>query len=320
MYRKILTDLGKTPAEIETLFANFPSSASRAVATRGRIDGQPVNVYVNPTSVPDPQIHTVVGKYAYGFNLDGKGAASPNSFEDPDTHEQGVDNQVFRAMGCYNLERGGPNERPTYPTVQWDMTRDQMPAWVIEITAANGFDKDGDVTVGLYRAIEPITRSASGDPQSDMAFRIDPIARSQNVLHGKLKNGMIVTDSADVNMTGDPFAMAEYHFKNTHIRLALKPDGTLKGILGGYQPWRHIYTSYALGGAPPTRANLSIDTLGIYYALRRLADAYPDPKTGQNEWISTAYVIEAIPAFAVHPSDNKFLADDARVSRIKEAR
>jgi hypothetical protein len=37
----------------------------------------------------------------------------------------------------------------------------------------------------------------------------------------------------------------------------------------------------------------------MYHTLRKLADAYPDPKTGQNMNISTAYRIEAVPAFTV---------------------
>jgi len=42
----------------------------------------------------------------------------------------------------------------------------------------------------------------------------------------------------------------------------------------------------------------------IYYALKKLADAYPD-STGQNQYISSSYWIEAVPAFIAHPNADK---------------
>jgi hypothetical protein len=50
------------------------------VATRG--NGRD-NVYLHPTTVPDAHLKPAAARFAYGFNLDGKGAASPNSYEDP---------------------------------------------------------------------------------------------------------------------------------------------------------------------------------------------------------------------------------------------
>jgi hypothetical protein len=39
---------------------------------RGRVDGRLVDVHSFPTAVSDPGIETAQGRYAYGFNLDGK--------------------------------------------------------------------------------------------------------------------------------------------------------------------------------------------------------------------------------------------------------
>jgi hypothetical protein len=105
-------------------------------------------------------------------------------------------------------------------------------------------------------------------------------------------------------MIQDPFGVTEYRFKQAKIRFKFNPDGSIQGILGGYQPWLPIYTSFALGGSV-NELNLSIDAPGIYYALKRLADAYPDPKTGQNTHISSSYWIEAVPAFVAHKGDTK---------------
>ena len=45
--------------------------------------------------------------------------ARANGFEDPETHEQGVNNQLFRALGCFIAERGTPTTRPTWPAQNW---------------------------------------------------------------------------------------------------------------------------------------------------------------------------------------------------------
>ena len=97
--------------------------------------------------------------------------------------------------------------------------------------------------------------------------------------------------------------MAEYHFKKTRVRLTLNDDGTAKGVLGGYQPWLPIYESFALGGST-NELNLSVNTPGIYYALKKLADFGPDAN-GQNQYISSSYMIEAVPGFITHPNADK---------------
>lgn len=304
--RKILTDMGKKPEEMDKYFKDYPANLYGAIVMRGKINGKPAYVYANPTSVPDPQIKTAQGHVAYGFDLDGKDG--PNDFVDPETGQHGVDDMAYRALGCFIAQRGAIGTRPTYPVIQWDGTRDQMPAWLVEIKGMEpgqaGQVKDGDVQVGIYRATSPILRNAAGDPQSDMTFKVDPNPRMQNVVHGTLKDGMITTDPFEFYMVQDPFGVTEYHFKQARLRFKVNPDGTLRGILGGYEPWLPIYTSFALGGSV-NELNLSIDAPGIYYALRRLADAYPDPKTGQNTYISASYWIEAVPAFVVHPGDTK---------------
>jgi len=309
MFVKILKGMGKTQPEIDALMEGFPNGKELrpVVMNRGKIDGKPVNVYQNPLSEPDPRISTVKGHFAYGFNLDGK--VGPDDFTDPETGETGVDNQLFRALGCFHTERAKPPGRPTYPFIQWDMTRDQMPAWVIQIAGIergpDGAVKDGDVTISIDRATGPITRNAAGDPQSDMTFQVGPNPRWHNSAPATIRNGVLTTTATFAfNMGDDPFAVTEYNIKDTRLRLHINPDGTLKGIMGGYQPWRPIYVSFGLAGST-NEFNLSVDVPGIFYALRRLADAYPDPITGQNTAISSAFVIEAVPAFVLNQTPAK---------------
>ncbi len=305
MATKILKGMGKTDEEIKPFFKDYPANMYGVMYMRGKINGKPANVYINPTSVPDPNIKTAQGHVAYGFDLDGKNG--PNDFVDPQTKQAGVDDMLYRAVGCFITQRASGGQRPTYPAIQWDTTRDQMPAWIIEVSGierdAAGKVKDGDVKVNIFRATGPVTRNAAGDPQADMSFTADTNPRTQNTVHATMHNGTLISDPFEFHMIQDPFAITEYHFKKTQIRLTLNDDGTAKGVLGGYQPWLPIYEGFALGGSV-NELNLSIDAPGIYYALKKLADAYPDA-SGQNQYISSSYIIEAVPAFITHPNADK---------------
>jgi hypothetical protein len=250
--------------------------------------------------VPDPHVHVVQGHYGYGFNLDGKGQASPNGFEDPETHETGVNNQLFRAIGCTGSQRAKPPYKSAFAETQWDLLLDQMPAWVISITGDNLAASGAPVTVEVDRAMEHIARDATGRVRADMTFRADMNARSHNVFHGRIHNGTLTIEPGILNLLGDPYLVPEFHLDNAHMRIRLEADGNLKGIIGGYLPWYRFYWSLANSGYT-LESITSMDMPGLYYTLKRLADADPDPKTGQNAEISAAYSIEAVPVYLVVP-------------------
>jgi hypothetical protein len=297
IFARILKELGTPPADIEKALADFPFSSGGNTAMRGRINGQPVNVYANPTSTPDPNIKTIQGKLASGLNVDGK--IDSNDFTDPANGEAGVDNQLFRALGCIISERAEPNTRPTYPSVQWDTARPQMQAWLIEISGIDDPQNDPEVEVGLYQATAPIVRDMTTDVQADMTYTLNNNPRSINKVRGSLKNGTITTDTFNLNMVGHRYFLPELTLQNAKLRLALNSDGTLKGVVGGFQKWAPLYANLAKGGNS-YEVNLSFDIPGIYYALKKMADANPDPATGQNLAISAGYTIEAVPAFIIH--------------------
>jgi hypothetical protein len=255
------------------------------------------NVYLYPTTVPDAHLRPAVGRFAYGFNLDGKGAASPNSYEDPETHQKGVNNQLFRSIGCIQAYKGYPPPQPPLEAeYRWDYARPAMGAWLISITG-NDLSRDGDVTVTLETSIDPVkTQDANAHIQRDMAYRVAEHPASFNILRGKLKDGVILTDPAEIAMRCDAYIQPLYEFRGARLRLRLKPDGNLEGVLGAYQPWYPVYWSHAKVGYIDERG-FGIDAPALYYALKRNADGYPDPKTGENTAISAAYMIEAVPTF-----------------------
>src|SRR5687767_5418908 len=78
--RRKLAESGKTPEEIDKMLESG-AGVLNAIMHRGKVNGKSVNVFGNPEAVPDPQMHLVTGKYAYGFDLDGKGPLQPTAFE-----------------------------------------------------------------------------------------------------------------------------------------------------------------------------------------------------------------------------------------------
>ena len=324
LYTRILHDLGITdPAEVKSILTGIPDDggkdkrgrrAREIGQMRGRIDGKEVNVYAYPYSVPDPQIHLAEGRYANGFNLDGKPPppGKTSSIEDPDTHEVGIDNELRRAMGCSIMFHTRLPDRPGYPANEWDLSRDQMPAWLLSVTG-DDLSKDGVVTLSFARAVEPVRREANGDTLADTTFHIDPDAGPPIVAHGRIVNGILTSDAPfRFAMTADPGLIPDFVMDKAHIRLDLTNTMAAAGYIGGYQPWISIYYMFAnlISG---TEIGLSVDLPGLYYAMKKLADYDPDPHTGQNRAISSTYRIEYVRAFAIAPPPHT--AQTARAAR-----
>ncbi len=319
-YRREMVRLGYPKAEIDKILDGYPGAGDgrgpwvAIVVKRG--NGKD-DVYENPTTAPDPGLKVVQGRYAYGFNLDGRGAASPKGFEDPETGEKGVNNELYRLVGCIKSYRGGEGaaKRAAYPDYIWDVLRDRMPAWLVTVTSDNW--KDGPATVTFDRALKTVVRDASGaNVRLNMTYAIDPDPRGHNVVQGTIKNGVLTTDPANINFIADAFGLTpDLHFTKARVRLKMNADGTLSGVLGGYQAWAAFYWGNA-GRAWTGEYLHSQDAVAIYYALKRMADANPDPKTGENRDISSAYAIEAIPAFTVSADDAMKARTGVRASRV----
>jgi hypothetical protein len=307
-FKRDLKILGLPQADVDAMFDTDYNNQNgkpttkwvTVVATRG--NGKD-NVYRHPTTVPDAHLLPAVGRFGYGFNLDAKGAASSGSYEDPETHEKGVNNQLFRAIGCIPAYKGSPPPQPPLEAeYRWDSTRAAMGAWLISIRGED-LSKDGEVTVTFESSIDPATtQDANAHVQSDMTYRVVAHPASRNVLHGMIKNGVVTTDTATIMMKCDSYIQPIYEFREARLRLRLTLTGRLEGVLGGYQPWYPIYWSHAKVGYIDERG-FGVDAPALYYALRDNADAYPDPKTGENTAISAAYMFDAVPAFIARIDD-----------------
>ena len=270
--------------EVNTLFG------SSSVPGRQQWYGQPVSPGNIPALMADPQIETAQGRFAYGFDLDGR--VAPDDFEHPETREPGVDNQMWRALGCFDVYN---IRRPVVPyneSIVWDTAIDSMPAWLMSVSGAD-LDRDGDVTVTFDRSLNVLLRDAHGGVLSGATFVIDPDPRSHNVFEGTIKDRTLTIEPGDFYMQGESQFYAVLRFALTQLRLTMEPDGSLTGFIGGFQPWSDYYHYLAIRGENDGQ----VDLPGVYYAMKHLADGVPDSATGENTAISAAYWLEAVPAF-----------------------
>ena len=305
-YAKNLQALGYKGAEVEELMKSFgeegqtwdKNKIGQVMNTRARVNGQAENAYAHPAAVADANLKHVTGTVAYGFNLDGKGAGDAGAFEDPQTHEKGIDNQMFRALGCVDPFRGTLATGTAFWLFMWMAEKDSMPAWLITVEG-DDLSKDGPVTVRMSRAIEITKFNANGEARADMTYREDADPRTRaNVFKGEIKSGTLsIASTAPLHMMQDQLTFPNFDLANFHMRLTPDNEGRLEGLIGGYQPIEQIYFALGQGGLAAEN-NYSPELPGMYHLIRKLADGPPD-KDGKIWSISTAYHLKAVPAFVV---------------------
>jgi hypothetical protein len=283
---------------------NCPQTIKEQISRIGKrretpafVDGKEVAALDYPDALQkDPDLETVVGKYAYGFDLGGPEAGK---FTDPETHEK-VDNQLWRAIGCTANFQFTPPTMPYLEGQAWNSGyADDAPAWALRISGAD-LSKDGPVTVTLDRTLSHLERDALGGIRSDVTYVLDPSPRSHNVLTGEIQDGVLWIKSGSLWLEGSLPFYSQVDLVNTHMRLRSEAAGKLVGYWGGYTDWHiwaYMYTSRCVVA----------DCVGMYRALEKLADYDPDPATGKNRKISLTYRTEAVPAF-LSSEDGKILA------------
>lgn len=278
--------------------------ANQRAETRAVVNGKPASIYNYPEAVPDPNLELSSGKFAYGFDLDGK--TKPNDFQDPDTKVK-VDNQLWRAVGCTESFTATPPDKPYYEDLTWNLMVDSAPGWAVRITG-DDLDKDGPVKITLDRVTQHLDRDAAGGILHNMTYVIDPSSRSHNEFDGEIKDGVLwVKNGGKLYLEGEMPYHHEIALENTHMRIKRRDNQELEGYWSGYLNWKnwvYMYTARPVNGE---------DTIGIYYALKKSADADPDPKTGQNRLISATWRMEAVPAYLADTS-GKIVASPASVS------
>lgn len=273
------------------------------VTNRGLKDGKPAPILWYPTSIPEHPEELVVphGKI-YGFDLDGKGASSPNAMVDPETHAQDVENNLFRILGCAALYNVNVPVRPVYEESVWIDGLAVMPAWLISVSGAD-LSKDGPVTIGFAKALEHPLLGANGKPLQGQTYTLDPSTQSFGTLQGKIANGELTAEGGEICWEGETPIITVLDMTNTHLRLKRSPDGSLNGYLGGFEPWMDYWSMEAA-----SESFDGVDLSSAYYEMMALADADPDPVTGKNRRLSATWALDDLEPVSAVPAPNDYHA------------
>jgi hypothetical protein len=304
---QVLVDAGYTREEARWLRDpshpfRIPNHGQNQMAFRG--EGR-ANIYMNPHLTPDTGLTPVSGKIGEGFNLDGDPA---NGFISPDGRT-GVDNQFYRALGCWMTYRGPARQSGTSLSRNDEMREG---GWTIAIVVSGEGDdpmNDDNVQVGFYTSADPMVKDGNGDVARDYTFVVKPDAKFEGILKAKTVNGVIQSTEPTKEMwLRDPSYTRELQLLNAQVQLEMKPDGSLKGHLGGYRPWFPIYRGWVEARGSVIEQLTWVQLPSVWYSLKRHADYSPEGANGEKTHISFALRIDAIPAYVMEPDAKKQVA------------
>ncbi len=259
------------------------------------------DVWANPTLAPDlGGLPPVSGNTGFGFNLDGKVKAT--DFTTPDGRA-GIDNNYYRAAGCWVSYRGPAYHSQRGMGINGYM-RDGLYTILVVVSGNKDPMNDDDAQLAFYQSKDRIVKDANGQVARDASFAIKPTLRTQSIVKVKVSNGVIETRMPqEIRLRDEAWNASipdQLKLDQGQLRLEIRQDGGFEGYLGGYRDWKLMYKRQAVP-ARDTETLQGIDLPSFYYALERHADYNPDPATGKNTEISTAYRIRAVPAYVLTP-------------------
>lgn len=271
----------------------------RAASYRGWRKG--IETYINPFAAPDPGEPEVAGRIADGFDLDNN--RKTGGFVSPDG-QRGIDNALYRAWGC-----DAPFRNPAIATLDMresNEMRDGLFTMVIRISGNHDPLNDKDATLEIGYSPDKMVKDSGDKVAHGYSFRIVKSAQYTK-LKATITNGVVETEQVAELHAPQPGwfydQLGDADFHQGRIRLTIGADGNATGLIGGYRNWLDIYAqnTFAQTGALQGVRDHE-DAISLYYALKRNADGMPDPRTGQNWGISTAYRVHAVPTFVVDPT------------------
>lgn len=268
---------------------------------------QGTNICTHPAMFDRPPQRTVQGKVAQGLDLD-EGADAQGCGHEPFTSpagQNGVDNQMWRAMGCVRTWRGvdGTGGDIVKGLTQFLISGEHTQ--VLLLTGVDSLSDDPDVTVIYANSEDRAVVDSKQTFMPDASYTIVANAQHRNVLKGRIVGGVLLTDPAHIRLRqtwgqGSERDIrgkrTEYDMARARLRLTFQPDGSLKGLVGGYQRIWNVMASASIGGEGAA-TTAGYDCAAMYAALKKLADGDRDPATGQCRRISSAMEASAIPAF-----------------------
>ncbi|MCB2079372.1 MAG: hypothetical protein KDE55_16960 [Novosphingobium sp.] len=257
-----------------------------------------LSVSAFPGIVPDPIHYEPQTRIADGLDLDGDdGTGSPpngirkhENFVAPDGRI-GIDNQLLRVWGCvtgFRGKRGYNNQTPNARRADGNIVT------LIEVSEIDDEQNDKEVYIALIHSQDKAVRDSGGQqfiPGYTFRPTYDPNYALYNMrVRGRIKDGVITSDVMPV-WTFNPGQGPANDLFEVRFRLAPQPDGSVRGLIGGYLDYRNRgYGGYGEG-------LFNFQTPAVYYSMRRNADGLYDPASGEYHGLSMAYEVDTAPAF-----------------------
>jgi hypothetical protein len=122
-------------------------------------------------------------------------------------------------------------------------------------------------------------------------------------MRGKIVDGVLITEPIDdltlpwTTLDGPPTEI----IRDARLRLKLTPTSA-QGMIGGYADVESWYRLMIRNDSTHHLSNGQISGISLYKALRRLADAHPDPKSGAMTAISSALDAKMVQVYIQHPT------------------
>jgi len=253
-----------------------------------------------PTTAPEPWKYSEAGgPTSLGMNLDGK--VGPHDFTSPDG-EPGIDNELYRALGCIASYRGGPNDFFDNE----EIGKDDYNRILIELSGVESLMSSPHVEVTVYRGLDPLLTDAAGNGfLPGGTERIDTRWGRRFIQHfrGKISGGVLTTEPSDFAFPWATFNLpADEFMRAARFRLQLSPTRA-EGMIGGYADIESWYLQTMQSESTHHQSYGQLSPPSLYKAFRRLADAYPDPDTGANTAISSALLAQFVQVYVLHPQN-----------------
>ncbi len=241
------------------------------------------------------------GKVGLGLNLDGK--VDANDFTSPDGKVTGIDNQLFRVLGCVRFFRGPDGIGYHFTDVY--LRQNNFNRALIELTNVDSLTNDPDVDVSVYRGMDSLMTDATGAKLIPGGLqRIDTKfgKRYESHFKGKIVDGVLISEPTDLYW---PFAWfggqpGTQRWLQVRFQMNLTEEGA-RGLVAGYTPVDTWYYGLIRGRSQYHLGTGTASSPLIYQAMRRLADGYPNEK-GEMTAISFAFDLPMVQVFIERPN------------------
>jgi hypothetical protein len=158
------------------------------------------------------------------------------------------------------------------------------------------------VTVRIYASASPLELSGAGKALAWASLDVDPDPRFMAMAKGRIRNGELTTEPVNVRVRLREQIIDSYReLLQARVQARIKPGEAIEGGIYGYHTLASVEQNYHQ--STQVGANLTrLSCPALIKAVRRYADAFPDPKTHRNTAISSALRFRGVPVFLIKPA------------------